>query len=324
MFEQIAEERQIPVIYNPPTEELQLSPSLYMSVKFQRPGNTSKLTKGERDLVLRRASEDGVDPALLKATKTLWESSAFDKIVSFDKERQAMLNKWALPATKILRSGFYRIGVGEVEQWHGQLSLWQDQRMGLVDVFGGEYAQVREVAIPSLGPLYRPEQYLTRQQMQESFGMSWCFFSLCIPQELKEASEAAANESQALLSSLTEETLEECRVALRYSFYDLVKRAAERLKVREDGKKEVFRDSLVTGMEEFLDTFSKRNAITGDKKLAELVAEARAVFSQVQEPNELRTKLQLRERVQRTMAEVQETMEQGLMLASEVSIDLDN
>lgn len=295
-----------------------LAEAIYLNVKFEKPGNTSQLTKAEKEMALREAQREGVNTNLLRATKTLWESEAYTEICKFDKERSALLLRRTLPATTIFRAGFRLIPADTVEYWQQDLEAWREARNGLIDRFLRTYEQALEQARQQLGPLFNAAQYSSVNKMRRSFNLSWVFFQACLPEGMTEGGKA-----REILESLTRETLIECRIALRESFYALVKKAADRLKVQEDGTKNVFRDTLTTNMQEFLNVFDSQNSIVGDLALRDLVEKARAIFSLVPEAERLRTDLALRERVRETMQEVQDVMEREEMVAAgSVNLDL--
>jgi hypothetical protein len=186
--------------------------------------------------------------------------------------------------------------------------------------FLGVYQDAIENARLRLGPLFRQEDYLSMTEMQENFGFRWNMFSLSVPESLPAT---VKQEQVSVLERLGQEVVEECRVALRTSFYALVARAADRLRVKRDGTKVVFRDSMVEGMREFLETFTDKNTLCDDAELAALVEKARAIFAAVPDAERLRTDLQLRSRVQEVMQEVADTMvSQGLIEVGVRDIDL--
>ena len=68
------------------------------------------------------------------------------------------------------------------------------------------------------------------------------------------------------------------RDAMRSMFADLVSHMVERLTPDADGKKKVFRDSVIGNFKEFIDSFADRN-ITDDTALAGLVQQAQNILA---------------------------------------------
>ena len=299
---------------NPMIEERELRPALYLNVKWGKPGNSAKLNKAEKDAVLteRTNSGDTYDATLINLTKKLWESPAYDAIVRFDKEQQARLQRYTLPANRVLKEGVYRIGVYEASYWDDLLTSWRREREELVTKFLDVYSGVLEESKRRLGPLWREEQFPTVDKLQQSYRLSWSFIQLVIPEELKQGDPALAAKAQQVLDTLTKETIAECQAALRTAFFAHVTRAAERLKIGEDGKKTRFNDTLLTNMQEYLEFFTARNSTVGDVDLAALVERTKNLLVGVDDADVLRDNMALREQVQREMATIAKQMVESM------------
>jgi hypothetical protein len=96
---------------------------------------------------------------------------------------------------------------------------------------------------------------------------------------------------------------EEVRQALRVGLADLVDRMVERLDTNGDSKPKVFRDTLVTNLSEFIESFAPRN-ITDDAELGRLVDRCRGVLDGV-DADALRASTAVRSKVRDGMARVQ-------------------
>ena len=110
-------------------------------------------------------------------------------------------------------------------------------------------------------------------------------------------------------------------MALRTGFAELVAHAAERLGVRQDGKKMAFHDSMVTKLDEFFGFFAARNLV-GDQELAELVERARATMKGVT-AEVLRTDDVTRASVKETLDQVKAEMDRNLLVRPRRRIILD-
>ena len=113
------------------------------------------------------------------------------------------------------------------------------------------------------------------------------------------------------------------REALRESFSGLISNATARLKVSNDGKKKVFRDSLVTNLQEFLDIFERRD-LTNDTALNKLVVKAKNVMGNVGDAQELRDNLGMRKTVRDTFEQIEKTMADNVMVKKSRKISFED
>jgi len=94
----------------------------------------------------------------------------------------------------------------------------------------------------------------------------------------------------------------EIQQVLRAAMAEVVRHMRDRLKEGPAGKPLKFKESTVSKLVEFLETFQFRN-VTDDAELATLVEKARELLKGV-DSEELRTAAHLRARVQQGMAEI--------------------
>ena len=98
------------------------------------------------------------------------------------------------------------------------------------------------------------------------------------------------------------EAADEIQQVLRAALSELVGHMRDRLKEGPDGKPLKFKESTVSKLVEFLDTFEFRN-VTDDTELKGLVEKTRNLLKGVN-TDELRTTAQVRAKVQSGMAEI--------------------
>jgi hypothetical protein len=98
------------------------------------------------------------------------------------------------------------------------------------------------------------------------------------------------------------EAADEIQQVLRTAMGELVGHMRDRLKEGPDGKPLKFKESTVSKLVEFLDTFEFRN-VTDDMELSALVGKARELLKGV-DAEDLRTTAHLRGKVQQGMAEI--------------------
>lgn len=130
------------------------------------------------------------------------------------------------------------------------------------------------VAQGGLGPLYDARDFPTVGKLASLFGLEWQWLALGVPENLPAALRAEAAEK---MERQMTEAANEVRDALRTAFAELVAHAQERLTDGQDGKRKIFRDSLIENIQNFIGVFSHRN-VMNDTDLAQLVDRARQVM----------------------------------------------
>jgi hypothetical protein len=196
-----------------------------------------------------------------------------------------------------------------VDQVDEGLEEFRQRREELIGKFLERYPAMVNEAVDRLRALYNPADYPHLAQVAARFTFEYRYLAFMTPETL--SARLLAREREKAVAEVSTE-VEEIKVALRSSFAELVYHAADRLRVGPDGKKMVFRDSLVQKLEEFLTYFNQRN-IVDDHELAGLVERARAVMRGLA-PQELRDDDSLRQQVQHTMQVIKDTMDAGMMV----------
>jgi hypothetical protein len=107
--------------------------------------------------------------------------------------------------------------------------------------------------------------------------------------------------------------IEESTATLAAGFSDLVSHMVERLTPGQDGRPKIFRDSLVSNLAEFLETFEMRN-LAGNTDLAEHVATARQLLAGVT-PDRVRRSQGMREALAERFSELKAALDATLIAA---------
>lgn len=278
--------------------------SVLLSLRLSKPGNRRKVKSG---VVTIDADADAVHVA-----KDLIDSKAYQAISTFDGATVNLLARRALPASAALRAGIWRISYASLPDMVEILKGCVTQRQALVETFCAEYPEQVEKAEGRLRQLFNPDDYPSIDRVRSAFKMDWQVFVISIPEALARLAPNVYQQTQERMTQYQEDSLRECQEALRTSFAAVIRRAADRLQLAPDGKPLVFRDSLVTGMEQFLASFQARN-LADDQELAILVEEARAVMSRVPDAQALRTDFALRGAVQKTMQAISSVLDDGMV-----------
>lgn len=275
--------------------------SVMLVIRLGRMGNRRRVPT---DMVTVDA-----DPNAVHVGKELLESPELKAIQTEDEGLRRWLYARSLPSYGTLRDGVYRLPLALVDQVDEELEAFRQRREALIATFLERYPAMVNESLVRLRALYNPSDYPHLGQVAERFTFSYRYLAFMTPGTL--SARLLAREREKAAAEVSTE-VEEIKLALRSSFAELVYHAADRLRVGPDGKKMVFRDSLVQKLEEFLTYFNQRN-IVDDGELAGLVERARAVMHGLA-PQELRDDDSLRQQVQHTMQTIKDTMDGAMML----------
>lgn len=116
--------------------------------------------------------------------------------------------------------------------------------------------------------LFNPSDYPV--EIENSFSISWRFFTLSIPTQLKD--DIRQQESNNF-GKLMEETQRLAVQTLRNGFADIIKDLTDTLSGKADGEKKRMNQGKIDKIADFLATF-KRKDLFGDKDLEELIVKA--------------------------------------------------
>ena len=277
--------------------------SIMLTLQMKRAGNRRRVSSNRVEV--------DADRDAISVSKELLDSPEYEDIRSFD----GMVRRWlyvrALPAVG-LRSGTYRIPVALLEEVDGKLDEFDAERDTLVIKFCTVYEDQVAAARDRLRELYDEGDYSSALAMQAAFSFEFRYVSFAVPEELKSISIGLLRREQEKARLDIQSEAEEIKDALRASFAELLDHAVKRLGVK-DGKPLVFRDTMVTNIEEFLEYFGKRNVV-GDSELADLVDKARLAMKGVDDAKDLRDNGALRGRVRSALGEIKQTMDDSLMV----------
>ena len=238
-------------------------------------------TIGSTAKVKSSAVETDADKKLLHVTKDVMNSPALQAVNRHASVvRDHVRNNLALPS--MLKSGMYQLPIALVKEAWEYLTAQKVVRVGLIAGFRGDYEDeengVRVRAMAGLRSLYDPSQYPPWEDVESSFKWIVRLYTFSTPSSLAEISQGLYDQEKEKAVAAAQEQMEEIMFLLRAKFLDLVTHMHDRLLPGEDGKPKVFRDSLVTRMEEFFDHFKQRN-LFDDFELASLVSEAKKIMS---------------------------------------------
>lgn len=265
-----------------------LENTVALNLKLSKPGVWRRADKGAVDGAIRGGGADAtpvlgahvdVEPDATRFQKRLWDSPEFAAVGKLDALTKAWLRQHATPS--FLRGGVYLIPLQLVEQCSAFLEEQRGKRAAAVEIFLAVYpSTVPEAARASLRALYDEGDYPTVPMLRQAFGMAWEYVSFQTPTTLKSISAQFFAQEKAKAEARWSEVSASVEQLLLGQLQDLLAKVTERLTPGADGKPKTFRDSLLTGLGEFLTLADVRN-VTGNAALAELTGKLRAALSGV-------------------------------------------
>lgn len=271
-----------------------LANTVALNLSLRKPGVWRRVGKGAVDGAIRAAGADAapvpgahvdVEEDVCRVQKRLWDSPEFRAVGTLDALTKAWLRQHATPS--FLRGGIYLIPLPLVEQCSAYLDEQRGKRAAAVEIFLAVYPQtVPEAARASLRALYDEGDYPTVPMLRQAFGMEWEYVSFQTPTNLKTISAQFFAQEKAKAEARWSEVSASVEQLLFGQLQELLAKVTERLTPGADGKPKTFRDSLLTGLGDFLTLADVRN-VTGNAQLSELTGKLRAALSGV-DPKSLR------------------------------------
>jgi hypothetical protein len=270
-----------------------------LDLSFGRWGVQRKIADGECN-VEEASSGEAVPPQALRLSKRLLACDEYDKIASADGEIRRKICEMALP----FRRGLHAVPIKLVDRVVEQLRAHEARRADDVSDFLGAYAWAVEQAKVDLGPLFRPDDYPTGDDVRRAFTVRWTFVELGTPGKLRTVNAKLYESEVQKVREQWEEAAQVMQESMRQAFAALVASLRERLDGdRDNGKPKVFRNSRVQGLQEWLALFEARN-VASDDALAELVAKAQGLLAGVS-ADTLRRRGDIREEVAGGLKEIE-------------------
>lgn len=261
-----------------------------VKIRLHRLGNTRKVSSSQVEV--------DTDKSLIRVSKHLLDSEQLRKVASFDGEIRRYLYNTCLP----FEVGIHLCPLPLLEQVESRLRSFATDREGLVESFLDAYPVLCHEAAARLRALYNPQDYPPDDYVRQQFGFSWQYVSFGVPDQLREISTRIWEGEREKAATMMAEAADEIQQVLRAALSELVEHMRDRLKEGPDGKPLKFKESTVSKLVEFLDTFEFRN-VTDDSELKSLVESARELLKGVN-AEDLRTTAQLRAKVQQGMAAI--------------------
>lgn len=241
--------------------------TVFLKVRFGSLGNSRKVAG--KDAVL----DTDADKDLLKVSKTLLDSSELEAIKKADGKMRQFLYNTCLP----FDLGTQLLPVGLIETVQAKLTEFKAERESLVSGFVSAYPTLCDSASKRLGSLYNSFEYPGADTIRAKFIFDWQYVSFGVPGQLKGISAGLFKAEQEKAAETMKAAAEEITLLMRQTLYEMVSHLQDKLTPGSDGKTKILRETAVTHLQEFLNTFELRN-VTDDKELSAIVQKTKALI----------------------------------------------
>ncbi len=256
------------------------------------------------------ADEEGnvTSKEALAVNKEILKCDELRLIQRLDDEVRRYLYSRCLPS--VFKRGVYLLPLGLLEEVMGRLAEFEATRAALVEAFLLVYEREAAAAKVRLGNVYDRADYPPVEAVKGLFVFETQLIEMSVPatletvrgdlyrKELQKAQEMWSRSQSVITATLYEE------------FRKLVTRLSVKLQDRTDGKRQIFRDSTVSNLQEWLQVFDARN-LTDDASIVELVETARRLIAGV-DPETIRASDRVRADLARRFEELGGAIEQRI------------
>lgn len=297
---------------NRPKEVSILDTACLMRLSLNAFGTTRKVNSDKVDIrkdeTETTAAEDASVRQRIRVNKRILDCAEVEDLTKLDNDIRGYVYAQCLKSGMI--DGTHWVPLTSLKRVNDRLEQYARDRAALVENLCDGYAEIQAADRAALGPLYIESDYPSVDKIRDAYRMTYEYMALSAPRSLQSVSEEMYMSAKEKMEENVREATDAVRTLLRDEFRRLVEHMANALSVNEDGKKKIFKSTLIPNFEAFLQTFSDRN-ITQDAELDALVQTARNLVSGVSDRG-LRTDDQLRGNVRETMEEIRKSLDSML------------
>jgi ribosomal protein S15P/S13E len=169
-----------------------------------------------------------------------------------------------------------------------------------------DYSAATQRAQQELADMFNPADYLPVQGFMARIAFSWSYLQFGVSEALRQISREAFSREQEKLEMQMKEGSAEIRKILRLQWQEMVNHMVDRL-TDEDGKKKVFRNSMLDKINDAISVFNPRN-LSEDSDLALLVNQAQQMLNGVS-PEQLRSDEAIRRNLQQSFSQMKQQLD---------------
>lgn len=264
--------------------------------------------------------EVDADKKYIKVNKMILDSPELQAIRKLDSDLRNWLRIWTIPS--VLKNGVYMLPVGLLDKMDLRLTKFVEERKKLIENFRDAYETRKAEAQQQLNGLFDPSQYPPIEEVCNAFDQEFSYMSFSVPDTLESINSEIFSREKEKLAEKIKEAGEVAQQVIRARFSESVRHLLDRLTPEADGKKKIFRDSMVKNLQEFVENFSALN-VTNDEELEKLVSQARDLVEGV-DPDVIRSDENFREELRDGFKKIDETLASFVVTKASRMIDLDD
>lgn len=233
-------------------------------------GNTRKV-RTEAVIDAAEGKSDKVDSEQIKATKRLVDNEVLLPAMRILRDVMAGLHRRAVSAHDVFGPKTYLIAIANV----AATDAWLEERLAELRaqawLIGERYDDAKAAQQVKLGPLYDESEYPSKSDVVASFGFDWNYVSFEAPDRLRSLEGGLFESINNRCESQMAHAWDSVRMLLRQEALEAAKAAADKIAPTSDGRKRVFRGTVLDELKEFTASFGLRD-LSDDAELGEAVA----------------------------------------------------
>ena len=206
------------------------------------------------------------------------------------------------PAIRLIRRD-------DIERLDSELTALRGELTNAVEQLDRRYAELRTAAQQRLGRRFNLSDDPT--SLSGLFAVEWDFPSIEPPDYLRQLNPELYEQECRRVSARFDEALQLAEQAFLAELSQLVTHLTDRLSGTEDGKPKVFRNTVVSNLNEFFERFRRMNVRSNDQ-LDQLVSQVEDLVQGVQ-PKSLRENRVLRQSIAAELSQLQPAFD-GLLV----------
>lgn len=227
--------------------------------------------------------QEDADTELLHVSKDILDSKSLRAITAVLSHAKSHVRDHRAFPVSLLRGGIYPLPTMLLDEVDQYLRETDERVQVLAHNFAiNEYAQAKDKARARLEPmkLFDETEYPSVVAVSKAFGLKWSFFTITVPEAVKDVSAAVYARENAKLEAEYADMRQEMRAILRAQAASFVTQLANALSLDESGKRKKIRATVGQKLADFCAVFPFRN-IDDDESLAEQVGKIRDLLSDV-------------------------------------------
>lgn len=264
--------------------------------------------------------QSDIDPDMLHVSKDILQSPELQEIAHHDSEVRNWIRARCLPSP-FSKKGLLLLPIRLIEPVMARLTAKREERQALIEKFILAYEHCKTAAIAKLGSAYDATDYPAEEAVRRTFFFDVQMWELNAPGKLAAVSQELYRQELVKMENMWTQASNTVTNVLLTEFRKLTNHLSDRMSEGIDGKKKVFRDSVVTNLTEWLDLFQVRN-LTNDEQLMTIVEKAKRLISGL-DPAELRESEDLRKHLSVEFSKLTTQIDSAIIDGPSRAIDLD-